>query len=230
MTPNHVHEIFQSTVIIDDHPLFCDALSMTLESIVTIGELHTFPTLTEALNEIESTITPSLVFLDLNLPDIEGLDGLIRLKNTIAAPIVVVSSMFDNRLVNSVLKAGASGYIPKHSSREVFQEAFNALRQGKTYLPAGFIALDVQDEPDKVDDDVLARLATLTNQQARILSLLCDGKLNKQMAFELEIAEATVKSHVSAILRKLGVNSRTQVVLLAKQTRFNTIMHDENES
>ncbi|WP_306152795.1 response regulator transcription factor [Roseovarius sp. MMSF_3281] len=212
---------FQTVLIVDDHPLFCDALSMTLQTVVRIGDVHTADCLEKALELLAGGLKPDAVMLDLNLPDVDGLEGLIRLKSVANAPIVVVSSLADNRVVNQVIRAGAAGYVPKHSQREVFRTAFQSLQNGKTFLPEGCVLMEEDDT-----DDAVSRLATLTNQQARILQLICEGKLNKQIAYDLSIAETTVKAHVTAIMRKLGVHSRTQAVLIAKQASFANVLQD----
>lgn len=215
---------FQSALIVDDHPLFCDALSMTIRATIGMRRIDTAPDLETAIARIARDGVPDVIVLDLNLPDVDGLDGLVRLRNLARAPIIVVSSMADNRLIAQVIQAGAAGYVPKHSQREVFRDAFEALRAGRRFVPPG-VELDA---PADADDpqDALARLASLTNQQARILQLICEGKLNKQIAYDLSIAETTVKAHVTAIMRKLGVQSRTQAVLIAKQTSFANVLQD----
>lgn len=214
----------RSVLIVDDHPLYCDALSMTLKTIIDFDHLRTASSLEEALELIETGGEPDLVVLDLNLPDVSGLDGLIRMKSAVEVPIIVVSSMSENTLVSSAIHAGAAGYVPKHSQCNVFNSAINALMKGETYLPAGY-ALQKRDDDDQVED-AINRLSTLTNQQARILQQICAGKLNRQIATDLEIAETTVKAHVTAIMRKLGVQRRTQAVLLAKKTSFESVLHD----
>jgi DNA-binding NarL/FixJ family response regulator len=215
---------FTTALIVDDHPLFCDALSMTLRTTVGIPNIATADTLENAIAEIAANGGPDVVVLDLNLPDVNGLDGLIRIRNVTNAPIVVVSSMADNRVISGVIHAGANGFVPKHSQRDVFQAAFDALRRSETFIPAGYVLLDRDTSPDQ--SDVMERLASLTNQQARILQLICEGKLNKQIAYDLSIAETTVKAHVTAIMRKLGVQSRTQAVLIAKEASFNTVLQE----
>lgn len=215
---------FSSALIVDDHPLFCDALSMTLHSSAGISKIETAATLQDGIAKIEEQGSPNVVVLDLNLPDVNGLDGLVRIRNATQAPIVVVSSMADNRVISGVIHAGANGFVPKHSQREVFQAAFDVLRNGGIFIPAGYMLLDPETAPSQ--SDTLERLASLTNQQARILQLICEGKLNKQIAYDLSIAETTVKAHVTAIMRKLGVQSRTQAVLIAKETSFNNVLQD----
>jgi DNA-binding NarL/FixJ family response regulator len=215
---------FATALIVDDHPLFCDALSMTLRSTVGIADIATAETLEGAITHITQHGGPDVVVLDLNLPDVNGLDGLVRIRNVTDAPIVVVSSMADNRVISGVIHAGANGFVPKHSQRDVFQSAFDALRRSEIFVPAGYVLLDRNTGTDQ--SDVLERLASLTNQQARILQLICEGKLNKQIAYDLSIAETTVKAHVTAIMRKLGVQSRTQAVLIAKEASFTNVLQD----
>ena len=113
--------------------------------------------------------------------------------------------------------------MPKHSPRSTFREALAAVARGETYLPADFVEAEGE-EGDA--GDAVERLSTLTAQQSRILQLICQGKLNKQIAHDLDIAETTVKAHITAILRKLGVHSRTQAVLIAQNARYRNILRD----
>ncbi|MBS0122583.1 response regulator [Thetidibacter halocola] len=213
-----------AALVVDDHPLFCDALTLTLQSIADFDEIRSAGTLEKALEIVAQDDRVGLIVLDLNLPDVNGLDGLVRLRNAApAAPILIASSMADNRMISHALKAGANGFVPKHSQRSVFRRAFEAVQAGQSFVPDNYI------EPsggggDDAPGDALARLASLTNQQARILHLICEGKLNKQIAYDLSIAETTVKAHVTAIMRKLGVQSRTQAVLIAQEARFARVL------
>jgi len=217
--PSQPQTRFTTAMIIDDHPLFCDALSIVLKMVAGIGTVETAETLQAALGQLAEGRVPDVILLDLNLPDVNGLDGLMRLRARVPRlPIVVVSSMSDNRMIAATMQAGASGFVPKHSQRDVFQQAFAAIEAGRAYTPDSYIAPETQSR-DR-DDDAVLRLSSLTPQQARILRLICDGKLNKQIAFDLSIAETTVKAHVTAIMRKLGVQSRTQAVLIAQQAKY----------
>ncbi|GFE64215.1 DNA-binding response regulator [Litoreibacter roseus] len=209
-------------MVVDDHPLFCDALELTLRSVGDFADVATADRLEAALARIDTEeTTPSLIVLDLNLPDVSGLDGLIRLKTKAGdTPIIVVSSMAENTIITGALKAGAMGFVPKHSNRSVFKDALAVISGGGIYTPAGFVETDTSSQTP----DAMARLATLTNQQGRILQLICDGKLNKQIAYDLSIAETTVKAHVTAIMRKLGVQSRTQAVLVAQEAKFANVL------
>lgn len=215
---------FRTALIVDDHPLFCDALSMTLQAVSQIDAVTTADCIKGAQDKIAAGACPDLIVLDLNLPDANGLSGLIRLRSASKAPIMVVSSMADNRIVSSVIHAGASGFVPKHSQRDVFRAAIATLAGGERYIPQGYVLLSHTSAEE--EQDAASRLASLTNQQARILQLICEGKLNKQIAFDLSIAETTVKAHVTAIMRKLGVQSRTQAVLLAKDSSFAGVLQD----
>ena len=222
---------FASALIVDDHPLFCDALSMTLKTVAGIEQIETASLLGDALAALAAGMQPDVIVLDLNLPDVNGLDGLIRLRSAAGPiPIVVVSSMADNRMVSSVMRAGAKGFVPKHSQRSVFRQAFDALARDQIFLPEGFVDVANAEHPSNQRNDALSRMTTLTNQQARILQLICEGKLNKQIAYDLSIAETTVKAHVTAIMRKLGVQSRTQAVLIAGEASFSNLLLNKADS
>lgn len=218
---NHIQFGFTSALIVDDHPLFCEALSLTLQAVADIQQLKTAPSLQSAIELLKKGSEVDLILLDLNLPDAEGLDGLVRIRNSTSSPIIVVSSMVDQRVISSAIHAGAKGFIPKHSQRDIFKAAIATLARGERFLPSGFELLD--DSALTSKDDAIERLSSLTAQQARILQMICEGMLNKQIAFDLSIAETTVKAHVTAIMRKLGVQSRTQAVLLAKRASFDTL-------
>ena len=226
MTSHSLTEpMLTSALIVDDHPLFCDALSMTLKAVAGISRIETADRLEAAIARLDREPLPDVVVLDLNLPDVDGLDGLIRLKSVAAgAPVVVVSSLADNRVIGAALRAGASGFVPKHSHRDVFRAAFEAIRLGKTYVPEGFTPTNDPNSPATQKEEAIARLSLLTRQQAKILQLICEGMLNKQIAYDLSIAETTVKAHVTAIMRKMGVQSRTQAVLMARGASFDSLM------
>ena len=207
----------RSVLIVDDHPLFCDALEMTLRSILPEAETILTTDLFEQAMTLLENQTPDVILLDLNLPDVEGMNGLMRLQRMHPTiPVVVVSSMADNRMIRSCMRSGAKGFIPKHADRTIFDTAFNALQNGESFIPDGYVESEVSCD----SSDLTNRLMSLTNQQGRILELICEGKLNKQIAFDLSIAETTVKAHVTAIMRKLGVQSRTQAVLVVQEANL----------
>jgi DNA-binding NarL/FixJ family response regulator len=217
-------KLLNRALIVDDHPLFCDALSMTLRVVAGLQSVEIASSLSEAAARLDRFAAPDLVILDLNLPDVDGLDGLLRLRLIVpSVPVLVVSSMADPRIMRAALRAGAVGFVPKHAHRDTYRAALETVRQGGIYRPDG-LTMEDDSTPVSASEDAIARLGLLTRQQARILELICEGKLNKQIAFELTIAETTVKAHVTAIMRKLGVLSRTQAVLIAKEARFASLV------
>lgn len=211
-----------SALIVDDHPLFCDALAMTLTGHLGIAEVATARTLEAALARLETDPLPDVILLDLNLPDVDGLDGVLRLRRAVPeTPIVVVSSLDDLRVIRAALRAGVNAFVPKHAERAEFAEAFAAISRGAIHPSR--LALDA---PPSLSEEAVGRLALLTRQQARILQLVSAGLMNKQIAYELSIAETTVKAHLTAIMRKLGVQTRTQAVLLAQEANFSAFASD----
>ena len=200
-------------VIADDHPLFRDALRQAVASVVAsvrIDEAGSFEELT-ALLDRESYV--DLILLDLSMPGIRGFSGLIYLRAQFPAiPVVIVSATDDIGTIRRSMDFGASGFIPKRFGVETLREAIGKIMKGDVWIPAD-ADLTAAADPDmaKLRD----RLVTLTPQQVRVLMMLSEGLLNKQIAYELSVSEATIKAHVSAILQKLGVESRTQAVIAA---------------
>lgn len=214
---------FQSALIVEDHPLFGEALAMTLKTFVGIARIQAADRLAAALAALKAGAVPDVVLLDLHLPDVTGMEGLIRLKQEApGVPVVVVSSLADARVIGAALAAGAAGFVPKHAGRETFRAAFAALREGRVFTPEGYQPGAGAEGPG--ENEAIQRLKTLTRQQAAILQLICAGKPNKVIAWELSVAETTVKAHVTAIMRKLGVTSRTQAVLMATGVNFAALL------
>ncbi len=198
---------------------------MTLQAACGITVIATAERLDQAVALIESGVEADVIVLDLQLPDIEGLEGLARLKaQSPDTPILIVSSVTDARVIAAAIRMGAVGYVPKHSARDTFRQAFDAIGRGESYFPEEPLLL-AQTAAHKADG-IVAKLSRLTRQQGRILDLMCEGKLNKQIAYDLSIAETTVKAHVTAIMRKLGVQNRTQAVLLAREAGHPFHLHD----
>lgn len=200
-------------VIADDHPLFRDALRQAVGSVVAsvrIGEAGSFEELT-ALLDRESDV--DLILLDLSMPGIRGFSGLIYLRAQFPAiPVVIVSASDDPGTIRRSMDFGASGFIPKRFGVETLREAIAKIMNGDVWIPPDAdLSAPTDPEMAKLRD----RLVTLTPQQVRVLMMLSEGLLNKQIAYELSVSEATIKAHVSAILQKLGVESRTQAVIAA---------------
>ncbi len=200
-------------VIADDHPLFRDALSHALNDAIDDLTVTEAGSLDEAVSILDDDKQYDLVLLDLKMPGVQGFSGLMYLRAQFASvPVVVVSANEDPRAIRSCLDFGASGFIPKSSAVAQIHEAITAVLNGDVWVPPD---LDLFDSSDGEMTELAARLATLTPQQVRVLMMLSQGLLNKQIAYELSVSEATVKAHVSAILQKLNVDSRTQAVIMA---------------
>jgi DNA-binding NarL/FixJ family response regulator len=200
-------------VIADDHPLFRDALRQAVGSVVAsarIDEAGSFEELTALLDQ-DSDV--DLVLLDLTMPGISGFSGLIYLRAQFPAiPVVIVSASDDGGTIRQSLDFGASGFIPKRFGVETLRDAILKVLGGDVWVPAD---TDLSSATDPELVRLRDRLVTLTPQQVRVLMMLSEGLLNKQIAYELGVSEATIKAHVSAILQKLGVESRTQAVIAA---------------
>jgi len=200
-------------LIIDDHPLFREALHSAVELAYPDADTLDAASLMEACAILKDDTGFDLALLDLNMPGVKGMDGLLHLRTHFPRlPVVIVSGNDDPRIVSQVIAYGAAGFIPKSSKKSVLAEAIQSVINGAVYLPEQFGT----EQPDAVDEktqDMIKRLASLTPQQIKVLKMLCDGLLNKQIAYELRVGETTVKAHVSEILRKLNVFSRTQVVI-----------------
>jgi DNA-binding NarL/FixJ family response regulator len=200
-------------VIADDHPLFRDALRQAVASVVTsakIDEAGSFDDLTALLGQ-DSDV--DLVLLDLAMPGISGFSGLIYLRAQYPAiPVVIVSASDDIATIRGSLDFGASGFIPKRFGVDTLRDAIGKVMAGEVWVPPD---LDLSAPADPEMTQLRDRLITLTPQQVRVLMMLSEGLLNKQIAYELGVSEATIKAHVSAILQKLGVESRTQAVIAA---------------
>lgn len=209
-------------LLVEDHPLFSDALAMTMSEIFVSPHIQTAANLSQSLRYLEPD-PPDFVVLDLNLPDVDGIEGLVKIKKLAPeSKVVVVSSISDNRITNHVICAGANGFVPKDSPREELIRAFQSVADGNIYTPEDYVTPQ-DDKLDHENHEILEKLKSLTPQQTTILALICRGKLNKQIAFDLSIAETTVKAHLTAIMRKLGVRNRIQAALLANRVNFATL-------
>ena len=200
-------------LIADDHPLVLGALRQAVFGAVpaaTIFEADDFDSLAASL---EAQPDMDLVLLDLSMPGVRGFSGLLFLRaERPGLPVIVVSGNEDRAVMRHCLEFGAAAYVPKSLDVESMRKAIRCVLDGGQWAPPD---LDVAVTPNKEASALVRRLSSLTPQQVRVLMMLSQGLLNKQIAYELNVSEATVKAHVSAILQKLGVESRTQAVILA---------------
>ncbi len=205
-------------LIVDDHPLYREALRGTV--------LHAYPDTTveeagsiaAACELLGDTRGIDLVMLDLSMCDVSGFDGLMTLRKRFPAlPILVVSGLDEPRIVAEVMRYGAAGFAPKSADKATLTGAIAAVLRGELAFPRSARHAATASKPA---GDVASRIAQLTPQQLRVLVMIRQGKLNKQIAHELSVGDSTVKAHVSEILRKLGVLSRTQIVIETASLNF----------
>ena len=206
----------ETVIVADDHPLFRTAIKEALEADqgqTNFLEANSFESLQELVDQHKQV---DLVLLDLHMPGVSGFAGLIYLcKRYPSVPVVIISANEDPVVIQRALKHGAAGFIPKSSSLDTITDAIAAVLMGEIWSPD----TTASNLPgNNVSEVKLAeRMAQLTPQQFKVLMMMSRGLLNKQIAYELNVSEATIKAHVSAIMSKLSVNNRTQAVLAANQ-------------
>ncbi len=209
MQSNDVYRL----VIADDHPLFRGALREAVNGLfekVDITEAGTFDDVSALLDQRGDI---DLVLLDLTMPGARGFSGLMYLRAQYpGVPVIVVSANDDPVAIRRCMDFGASGFIPKTLGVDEMRDVIARILKGGVWTPPD---VNLDSKADVEISQLMAKMATLTPQQVRVLMMLSEGLLNKQIAFQLGVSEATVKAHVSAILQKLGVDSRTQAVIAA---------------
>jgi DNA-binding NarL/FixJ family response regulator len=200
-------------LIVDDHPLFRSALTQTVKQALpeaAITETGSVAGLHEILERLPDA---DLVLLDLNLPDATGFSALVHLRAAFPAlPVIVVSAHEDHAIMQRALAHGALAYIPKSAPPLQIHAAIHAVLAGEAWLPDEQSLIN-HDPRDHRETDLAERMQSLTPQQFRVLMMLAEGLLNKQIAYTLNVSEATIKAHVTAIFRKMDVQNRTQAVL-----------------
>ncbi len=200
-------------LIADDHPLMVGGLRQAVLAAAPDAEIavaHDFDSMVAALDASPDT---DLVLLDLTMPGARGFSGLLFLRSERpSTPVIVVSGNEERAVIRHCMEFGAAGFIPKTNSLDTMRAAIAQVLDGGRWTPPDF---DLNAAPNGESSAMARRLASLTPQQIRVLMMLSQGLLNKQIAYELGVSEATVKAHVSAIFQKLGVESRTQAVILA---------------
>jgi len=198
-------------LIADDHPLFRAALVQALDDCLDDAEILQARDLPETLFTLDSREDIDLVLLDLHMPGNQGLTGLASIRcHYPAVAVVVVSANEDPRVIRRALDHGAAGFIPKSSGLDEIKQALDTVLDCREWIPA-HLARAVAETASTDDDIQLSeKIAALTPQQFRVLAMVADGRLNKQIADELNIQERTVKAHMSEIFHKLEVRNRTQ--------------------
>lgn len=212
-------------LIADDHPLFREAITNVIQSAFPDSQTQETDDLDTALAQALEQDDIDLILLDLNMPGMHGLSGLMNLRNQAPTiPVVIVSAENDKQIVLQAITYGAVGFISKSSSREEMTRALTQILSGSVYLPSDIIR-STRSDPDHSRSQKQASLPpelleSLTRRQLLVLERMAKGESNKQIAYHLDIAETTVKAHVSAILRKLGVHNRVQAILSASDINF----------
>lgn len=215
-------------LVADDHPLMraalCQSVTGTLPDLSTV-EASSFGEVEEALRRDAGI---DAILLDLHMPGMNGLIGLALLRNEHPAiPVIVVSASEDAATIHRSMEYGASGFVPKSAPITHIGEAIRAVLNGAVWLPTG--GTPAASTP-ATDADMAARVAGLTPQQLRVLAGIAEGKLNKQIAYEMGVVETTVKAHVTVILRRLGVVSRTQAAIVASKLALSPVAETQAEA
>lgn len=206
----------ERVLIVDDHPLVRDGLRTVIAVAFDQTELFEAASIAEAAAIIAREGDFDLVMLDLGMPDAQGFSGLAALRDQYPAlPIVIVSGAVEPGLVQGAIANGAAGFIPKSLKRSAIVAAVQSVLDGNLYVPPEFAGAD-----DAEAEAIRTRIESLTPQQKVVLGLVVAGKLNKQIAWELDVSMTTVKAHVSAILAKMNCYSRTQAVIMAGKVHF----------
>lgn len=204
-------------LIIDDHPLFREALHSAVELAYPNSDTLDAASLDEASRLLQEDAGFDLALLDLSMPGVKGMDGLLHLRTHYPRlPVVVVSGSEDPPIIAQVMAYGAAGFIPKSSKKTTLADAIQQVMNGAVYVPETYED-DLEAPLDEDARKMIERVASLTPKQIKVLQMICNGLLNKQIAYELSVGETTVKAHVSEILRKLSVSSRTQAVIEVKR-------------
>lgn len=204
----------EKIIIADDHPLFRQALLGTLKPKLSFTSWLEAQTIAELEALLEAHNESDLLLLDLNIPGAHGFNTLIHVRNHFPQiPVVIVSAHEDHDTISKAMGYGAAGFVPKSTPVDDIYNAIVTILSGSVWLPASF--QQMQDSGEECD--IAERVASLTQQQYRILMMFAQGMLNKQIAYDLNVSEATIKAHATAIFRKLNVRNRTQAVIAIGQ-------------
>ena len=207
-----------TVLVADDHPLFREAIVGALRSMSDdIGVLES-GSISEAFDQVADSPDLDLILLDLRMPGMSGVKGIRALRGRRPdVPIAVISALTDSMVIKECFDAGAIGYIPKSLPRAGIASAIQTILDGGSFTPSEEqtgTAESLEDDTNEIDESIRCRFELLTNQQRKVLELMAEGMANKRIAYAIDVQITTVKSHVSSLLQKLGVSSRTQAVIL----------------
>lgn len=208
-------------IVVDDHPLFRDALRSMFRVGVPSARIEEAGSIDMAKRVLEERQGIDLIVLDLTMDDVKGFEGLLALRIRFPRiPILVCSGLDEPRIIREAIRLGAAGFIPKSAGKSIYMEALDRIMRGAIFVPDS-----VAGSPEDLSAEAApaARIATLTAAQMKVLTMIRRGKINKQIAFDLGIGDSMVKAHVSEIMRKLGVQNRTQVALFATALDFERV-------
>ena len=215
----------EKIIIADDHPLFRQALLGTLKLKLTQTQWLEAQTIAELEQQLSDNNDCDLLLLDLHIPGAHGFNTLIHVRNHFPQiPVVVVSAHEDHETIHKSMGYGASGFIPKSTPVEDIHNAIQQVLLGNIWTPDAYS----QSAPMQDNNNIAERVASLTQQQYRILMMFAQGMLNKQIAYDLNVSEATIKAHATAIFRKLDVRNRTQAVIAIAQLDISDIQLQDN--
>ncbi len=215
----------EKIIIADDHPLFRQALLGTLKLKLTQTQWLEAQTIAELEQQLSTHNDSDLVLLDLHIPGAHGFNTLIHVRNHFPQiPVVIVSAHEDHETIHKSMGYGASGFIPKSTPVDDIYKAIQHVLLGNIWTPEAYS----ESAPMQDNNDIAERVASLTQQQYRILMMFAQGMLNKQIAYDLHVSEATIKAHATAIFRKLDVRNRTQAVIAIAQLDIADVQLQDN--
>ncbi|NRA87496.1 MAG: response regulator transcription factor [Rhizobiales bacterium] len=213
----------KKVVIADDHPLFRAALKQAIRKISANTKIMEVSSLSETSSILLNEKNIDLLLLDIHMSDSDGFAGLIMYKQAYPLiPIVIVSASEDSKIVKNAIDFGASGFIPKSADLSLIREAINIIFNGQSWWPNTDSHTLHKSVSQQNSEEISSLFLTLTPTQSKVFMAISEGLLNKQIAFKMDISESTIKTHITAIFKKLGINSRTQAVIFAKDLEKNT--------
>jgi DNA-binding NarL/FixJ family response regulator len=211
-------------LIVDDHPLYRDGLRSAVRSFAPDADIYEATSIEGAVDVIAAHESFDLVLLDLSLPGTTGFSGVLRVRAAYPKlPVMIVSGHEEPALVREALSLGVAGYAPKSTPRKELARAIQEVLAGSVYVPAAYAGKANERAAETSESDILQRLKQLTPQQLLVLEMIREGKQNKNIAHELNLAETTIKAHVSEILRKLRVFTRTKAVVEVAKVDFKSL-------